>query len=56
MVQGTCIDSETLRIEQPEHILRSVRRNNKLYTVRYKQNLEGNDHHLEYYESDPESL
>ena len=51
MIQGTCIDTESLRSEHPDHIFRSIRNNNKLYTVKYTQPLEGNDRQLEYKES-----
>ena len=56
MVQGACMDSETLRIEHPEHIFRSIRHNNRLYTVKYTQALEGNDRQLDYRESVPGAL
>ena len=56
MVQGTCIDIETLKIQGSENIFQNIRPTNRLYTVRYKQSLQEVQRHLQYEESVPGSL
>ena len=56
MVQGTCVDMETLKIKVPDNLFQNIRPTNRLYTVRYEQSLQDSPRYLQHIESVPGSL